>query len=88
MLEKKKEKKKETFAHVLVLSNHQYAASELQTMLERCVFKADGADWSHRQIHNKSQTKAEVWLVTLDRTHTWSQQMALCCAGFKSCQRR
>lgn len=74
---------KETVAHVLVLFNHQYAASGPQTMSGRCVFKADGADWSHIDKYT-GQTKAEVWLVTLLNIHTELQQKALCCGGFKS----
>lgn len=60
---------KESAAHVPLHSNHQHAASELQTMLGRCVFKADGADWSHKDKCT-GQTRAEVWLVTLGQTHT------------------
>lgn len=82
---------KESAAHVPLHSNHQHAASELQTMLGRCVFKADGADWSHKDKCT-GQTRAEVWLVTLGQTHihthTHSQQMALCCGGLKSRQRK
>lgn len=38
-------------------------------MLGRRVVKADGADWSHMD-KDTGQTKADVWLVTLDQTHT------------------
>lgn len=60
---------KEAIAHVLVPPNRLYAASELRTMLGRRAFKADGADWSHIDEYT-GQTKADVWLVTLDQTHT------------------
>lgn len=70
---------KESIAHVLVPSNRLYAASELQTMLGRSVFKADGADWSHIDKYT-GQSKADC-LVTVDQTHRGAHTHAVTADG-------
>lgn len=71
---------KGTIAHVLVPPNRLYAARELRTVLGKRVVKADGADWSHIDKYT-GQTKADVWLVTLDQTHARTHTYAVTADG-------